>query len=243
MTKGASDDRLFKHSQLYAEGKLRPVFRGMLHGLGCLLVPLLLLRLLASAPSWCADNVLVWLPVLVFALGHVACWGTSYCYHRLSHSPATEVFLQKLDHSMVFVMIYSCWTPLAVFTLELERVWALQAVLLLGLVAGFVVVFVWRISKPVMHVGYGALAAYELGTITSRITSTEALFFAASAATHVLAACQFASRWPLTTHRVFSFHEIFHTLNVLAALLFFCLLQSIVARGGSAEFGQCHMVA
>src|SRR3546814_11549463 len=100
----------------------------MLHGIGCLLVPLVLLRLLTIAPAWCTHNMLIWVPVCVFGLGHVACWGTSYYYHRFSHSPSMEVFLQKLDHSMVFVMIYSCWTPLAVFTLELERVWRLQSV-------------------------------------------------------------------------------------------------------------------
>src|SRR3546814_2696623 len=87
----ACDGRLFEHGQLYAEGKSRPLFRGMLHGIGCLLVPLVLLRLLTVAPAWCTNNMLIWVPVCVFGLGHVACWGTSYYYHRFSDRKSTRL--------------------------------------------------------------------------------------------------------------------------------------------------------
>src|SRR5918999_4110140 len=67
----------------------------------------------------------------VYALTLAAMYGVSASYHRYPWSPGALKRMQRLDHSMIFLLIAGTYTPLSVLALEgglriaiLTAVWA-----------------------------------------------------------------------------------------------------------------------
>ena len=55
---------------------------------------------------------------LVYARGIVAMFGISAAYHRVHwHSPAAEMWMMRVDHSVIFVFIAASYTPFALLAM------------------------------------------------------------------------------------------------------------------------------
>ncbi len=233
------DNRLHKGRILYSEGKPRPLFRGVFHAIFACTVPIMLAFLIQALPDHCESNFIAYSPLVIFCSGHVACWGTSAIYHRINHTKEIEIFFQKLDHALIYIMIFSCWYPLAVYNLEYLRARNLIIVLILGVAVGFYCTFVLRLSRPYVHVLYGCLILLELSNIQKVMTEYERFLLQSSISIHVLSAIQFAVRRPFENHLVFSFHEVFHIMNIVGAILFACMIYLMALRGGSYNANVC----
>jgi len=62
-------------------------------------------------------------------------------------------------------------------------------------------------------------------TMSSRLTQEERMFMWGDTFLHVVSSIQFGLRKPYEDHKIFGFHEIFHTLNVI--ILLNCLFQEM----------------
>src|ERR1044072_2915211 len=50
----------------------------------------------------------------VFAASVTVCFGTSALYHRVTWAPATRLWIRRLDHAGVFLLIAGTYTPVCV---------------------------------------------------------------------------------------------------------------------------------
>jgi hemolysin III len=85
----------------------RPVWRGWLHTIA----------FFAAIPGTFvlvghADHPSAKVAALVYGLGLMAGFGTSAAYHRLAHTPRARRIMQRMDHSMIFVLIAGTCTPM-----------------------------------------------------------------------------------------------------------------------------------
>jgi len=93
-------------------GKWRPLWRGRLHGIAALVaIPAGTLLILAAQ---CAI-ARVATSIYVFSL--FALYSTSASYHLFTRTPHVQKIMQKLDHSMIFILIAGTYTPLCLLTL------------------------------------------------------------------------------------------------------------------------------
>jgi len=95
-----------------ADLECRPKLRGVLH--------------LIAAPVFALDGLVLTavarttgarLACAVYAASAAALFATSAAYHRVSWSPGLRPVMQRLDHSMIFVLIAGSYPPVAVLTL------------------------------------------------------------------------------------------------------------------------------
>lgn len=159
--------------------------------------------------------------VVVFGLGLLGLYTTSSLYHSVPWPRPWKVRMQRLDHSMIFVLIAASYTPIGVLILDGAWRWAAMVgawgIAAIGIghralssmerhVFSFsmMVVMGWM-SLPIMvplaeRAGGGAVGLMALGGVLY----TAGMLFKVTS-------------WPKLWPRVFSAHEVFHVLVITAS--------------------------
>src|SRR5215212_4295602 len=207
-----------------AEGvaEMKPRLRGWLH--------------LASAPvALAAGLVLVaWSPTAVTRLGsavYVACsvllFTVSAVYHRGRWSPRVSGLLRRLDHANIFLLIAGTYTPFSLLLLRgtdrivmLTVIWA-GAVLGVGFRMLWIDAPRWLCVPVYIAVGCAAVFAvpqFAAGSERLGVGLGVAVLalIAGGGMLYILGGAVYGFRSPDPWPRYFGFHEIFHSLTVLA---------------------------
>lgn len=157
----------------------------------------------------------------VWALTMTALFTVSATYHRGRWRPAVKAWLQRVDHSMIFVFIAGSYTPFCLLLLEGTKSWFVLAVSWGGALAGVAIRLTWHTAPRWLFVPmYIALGWVAVAVLPDLATSAPALanwLLLAGGILYTLGAVVFATRWPDPVPRVFGFHEVFHAMTIAAA--------------------------
>ena len=156
----------------------------------------------------------------VYAVSVCLLFGTSAAYHRGSWSPRARDVMERLDHSMIFVLIAGTYTPFALLLLEGASRWTVLGVVWGGAVAGIVARNLlelrsrWLFTGLYLALGWVAVAVMpallrEGGVVVMAMLLLGGLFYSTGAVVY-------ASKRPDPSPRWFGFHEVFHALTLLA---------------------------
>src|SRR6266545_4612930 len=91
----------------------KPLLRGRFHQVAFVAAIPAGVALVLSAP-----NLRSRVAAAIYALSLAGLYGTSTAYHRLPWSPRALVWMRRLDHSMIFVLIAGTYTPVALLVLH-----------------------------------------------------------------------------------------------------------------------------
>jgi hemolysin III len=207
---------LLEESLEYEQVEQKPTWRGWIHAgtfpIAAIAGVVLVLLADGAAAKWsCA----------VFALTSLLMFGTSAVYHRFDWSPRTKRTLKRLDHANIFLLIAGTYTPISVLALPVDR-----AVLLLTLVwagallgIGFRVFWIgaprWLYVPLYLLLGWAAVMYMPDFFIADPLMMWLVI---AGGLLYTVGAIIYALKKPNPVPGVFGFHEIFHTLTVLAFL-------------------------
>ena len=216
-----SDDVLRPHlppKSHWALGPLQHPVRALLHG-GSAVLALVLYTEVRRWPGLGPEPTFL---LALFALSQAAMFGMSALFHAFDWGPAWWSRLQRLDHAMIYLGIAGALTPLTCLVLEgpwrflaLGASWGIAG-------AGAVQRLSMRdlpeyVAVP-MQLFQGAIAAPIVWLFVTDIGGFEAALVGVAAASYALGAAAFLTGRPFLWPRVFSFHEVFHTLTVVGAL-------------------------
>ncbi|MGH3366595.1 MAG: PAQR family membrane homeostasis protein TrhA [Nocardioidaceae bacterium] len=156
----------------------------------------------------------------VFAVTALLLFGSSALFHRGRWSPGPHTLLRRLDHASIFLLIAGTYTPFALLLLETR-----EARLLLGLVwvsalAGIAFRVLW-IGAPrwmylPVYVAMGWAAVFWLGDFARSSTGAVLALLVIGGALYSLGGLVYGLRRPNPLPRWFGFHEVFHSLTVVA---------------------------
>lgn len=206
-------------------GHTAPRLRGWSHMAMALAWPVLAALLLARA-----DGATALAGALAFALGMQAMFTLSALTHLKRWDVWTTEALFRLDHTGIFLAIAGSITPFALLVLDgwlrvavLVGVWAIT----LGGI-GFAL---WPSRTPV---GFGNTIFITLGALTtpllpwawSRMGPVGVALLLGGGAVYIAGAVMLAHQWPDLRPRVFGYHEVWHGMVVLAALIHWVMVRS-----------------
>jgi hemolysin III len=197
-------------------GKMQNPVRGLLHGSAAVMSLVGLGFLVARANSSAAV-----VSAVMFSVGMVALFTTSSLYHSVNWRPKWKLRMQRLDHSMIFFLIATSYTPVALLVLDgfwtwlsLGVVWTLAVVGITDRLLGSMKSN-WFAFTLMMVLGW--LAAPFMGVIWSRAGLAAVVLFAAGGVLYSVGMVFNVTRWPRMWPRVFSAHELFHVMVVAAS--------------------------
>jgi hemolysin III len=154
----------------------------------------------------------------VYGSAAVLLYLASGSYHVFTHSPRAMRVMQRVDHSMIYVLIAGTFTPFGLLVLEGGWRWAGLAVMWSGALLGVVLTITAydRYKKLVaaLYIVLGWAGLMLLPPLADRPVLFALVVL--GGALYTTGAVLFALRWPVLSPRWFGYHEVWHALCVAA---------------------------
>jgi hemolysin III len=205
-------------------GRMQHPVRGLLHGSAAALAVVGLVVLLARAEP----TVRHWVGAVVFGCALIAMFSISSLYHSVPWSDVWKARMQRVDHSLIFVLVAGTFTPIALIALD-GWVRVVSLVLIWGTAVTGVVLklSLRRVRTPLsvaLQLGMGWAALIMLPIIWTRLGPPAVLLIFLGGLAYTVGSVFYATRWPKLFPRVFSYHEIFHILVIAGAAFHYAVI-------------------
>jgi hemolysin III len=206
--------------------KGKPAWRGVLHhwaaffalGAGAVLVAI-------------APNGRAMVAAGVYALSLVLLFGVSATYHRVNWSDGARAWMRRADHASIFILIAGTYTPIALLALEdtmgrrlFFAIWAAAA-------AGVLISLFWiRAPKALIAtiaVAMGWMIVPYAGEVR-RLLGPHMWLIVAGGIAYTVGAVVYAIKRPNPSPARFGYHEVFHALTIVGAVLHFVAVIHVV---------------
>lgn len=206
---------------------LKPRWRGVLHQYA-FFVAVGACAMLVVAADGSKERV----AAAVYAFGLAGLLGTSALYHRVNWTSIRKrMWMRRLDHSMIFVLIAATATPVCLLAIDDP----LRTILLLvawgGTLAGVLLNLLWPTApkwlSSAIYLAIGWSGAIAIPALAGYQWTALGLL-AAGGVLYTAGAIVYALGRPNPAPKVFGYHEIFHAFVVAAAALHFAAVSLVV---------------
>ncbi len=196
---------------------IREPVNGITHGIGAILALVGLILLVYEAASHNSLSHIV--AFSIFGASMVLLYTSSSLYHSLPVKEKTLLWLQKLDHSMIYVLIAGSYTPVCLIALEgswkwiiLITVWSLA---LLGIIKKMVYMKTPSWTSTLLYLGMSWMAVIMFPTLAEKLPMAFLGWIIAGGLAYSFGAIIYGMEKPNPIPEWFGHHEIWH-LFVLA---------------------------
>jgi len=211
----------------HPSGDWRPRWRGRIHAIA----------LLCTVPAGAVLAVLTpggiaRVAVLVYVASLMALYSTSASYHLFTRTYRAQRTMQQVDHAMVYVLIAGTYTPVCLLGLPSPLRWIFLAAIWGMAAVGMGLKVAWRARRTAaalyMVIGWAVVAV--LPWAQSRTGWASLTLYALGGVIYTVGAVLFYLKRPRLKPLVFGYHEVWHVLTVVAAVLQFVALGMLVSR-------------
>jgi hemolysin III len=205
----------------------KPRYRGTSHFYALFVAMIAAVALVATAPAGLAT-----FGATVYAVTLVGMFGASALYHRGTWQPAMAKRLLQLDHTAIFLLIAGTYTPIALIAMDgteraatLTAVWAIAAA---GIVFEWMPVPAPRGYVTTVYLCLGWIGIFSFVPLYDATGWAGVLLVAGGGLCYTVGAIMHAARKPDPWPETFGYHEIFHVLVIVAALMHYCAIAFLV---------------
>ncbi|NYG56763.1 PAQR family membrane homeostasis protein TrhA [Nocardioides perillae] len=202
--------------------EVKPHLRGWLHLATAPLTLVAGIVLIALSPTTTTR-----IGSTVFIASALVLFTVSAVYHRGTWSPRTWAVLRRLDHSNIFLLIAGSYTPFTLIFLEGRDEVLLLSIVWTGAVLGVLFRVFWadapRWLYTPIYIALGWAAVFfvpafagGVDTVGLGIGIASLVLVAAGGVLYTLGGVVYGLKRPDPSPRWFGFHEVFHTLTILA---------------------------
>ena len=208
---------------------VKPLLRGVLHqiafvasvGVGAVLVA-------------ASDGPRRQLTAAVFAGSVAACFGASALYHRVTWTPRVRLWMRRVDHAGVYLLIAGTYTPVGFLVLDGTWRVVVLGTVYAGAAAAVVLKFAW-VDAPkwlaaVLGIALGWVAVVALPELARQLEPAAVALLVAGGIAYTAGAIVYARRRPNPLPRTFGYHELFHALTIVAVACQYVALAFYVIR-------------
>ena len=195
--------------------EVKPRLRGWLHAVTSPLTLVAGIVLIALSP-----NTATRVGSAVFMTSAVLLFTVSAIYHRGTWSPRAWSFLRRFDHANIFLLIAGSYTPFALLMLEgTDRV-VLLSVAWGGALGGVLFRIFWtgapRWLYVPIYIGMGWAAVFYVEEFARTASVAVLALIVAGGLLYSIGGVVYGLKRPDPSPAWFGFHEVFHTLTILA---------------------------
>lgn len=214
-------------------GRMQNPIRGLLHGAAA--IGALIGTIYLVGQTWGDAAALI--GSLVFGFALLVMYTVSTLYHSVPWRAVWKRRLQRIDHSMIYLVVAGTFTPIAIAGLEGAAVWWC-----LGLVWGIATVGITlKLVLPGVSTGLSVTLQLIMGwtvilwipQIWSSLGARAIVFIAVGGLFYTAGSVIFVTKRPTLFPRTFSYHELFHLFVVLASGFHFLAIALYAVRAAT----------
>ena len=205
----------------------RPLLRGTLHLAMAIAAPFLLVLLLVIA-----DSPREYVGGAIYASTLMALYVTSASYHMAPWPATWRGIMQRLDHSMIFMLIAGTYTPFCLLVVGdawgislLSVVWSLAGL-------GMLLKIAWpnapRWLSVALYLGLGWVGVVAAVPLVSNLGVWGSITVLFGGLLYSVGSIAYALRRPNPFPAVFGYHEVFHTFVIAGSITHFALIAAYV---------------
>ena len=208
----------------------KPLLRGSFHKWGFFFsIPLFFIALWIALQQ--TGPHVVWVSV-IYSTSLCALLGTSALYHRIDWSDENRLWMRRLDRTMIFVLIAGTYTPLGVLVYEgiwnTRILWTLWILVVLGFFMNMVWVQAPKWIRSVLYIAAGWLSIFSFPQIFSKAHSICGALLLGGGIVYTIGAVFYAAKRPNPIPGVLGYHELFHIMVLIAALMHYVAIVGFV---------------
>lgn len=219
---GAVDSAL--HDDPYGH---RPTWRGWLHFGAFLAVMPAGIYLLTVADSAAAR-----VAVAIYWASLAGLFATSASYHRLARSHRSVLWFRRADHSMIYVLIAGTYTPICL--IALPAIWGIPLLVvawvtaLAGIIMKMVRLGVGESGGSWLYIVMGWMAVIILPVLVTSLNAVQLILLGAGGVLYTVGAVVLGRRRPDPVPDRFGYHEVWHSMTILAGGCHFALVATLI---------------
>ena len=191
---------------------IREPINTLTHGMGAILAVIGLAILIYEAIQGGSISHLI--AFSIFGLSMILLYTASSLYHALHVKKKTLELLQKLDHSMIYVLIAGTYTPICLLVLEGGWKWGFFATIWSLAIIGIIKKFLWmnapRWLSTLFYLGMGWLAVIIFPTLMEKLPLAFLVWIGIGGLAYTLGAVIYGIKKPNPIPNWFGHHEIWH---------------------------------
>lgn len=195
--------------------------RGFLHGTAAVAALAGTIYLVDRA----GGNTGILIGSLIFGLALLVMYTTSSLYHSVPWRPDWKRRLQRLDHSMIYLVVAGTFTPIAVAGLRGTDVWwclgLVWSIAVVGIVLKLVLPGVSTGLSVTLQLGMGGTVIFWIPQIWNSLGLGAIALIVIGGIFYIVGTVIFMTKRPRLFPRTFSHHELFHVFVVLASISHF----------------------
>ncbi|MGD9704465.1 MAG: hemolysin III family protein [Acidimicrobiia bacterium] len=205
----------------------RPSWRGWLHATAfAVAIPAGVLLILAASGAAARTAA------SIYVAGVLLGFGTSAAYHRLARSEGARRVMQRMDHSMIFVLIAATYTPICL--LGLPSAWGIPVLVAVWTAAAGGVVIKLTAFERMPRLGYamypilGWAAVIAMPVMVTHLTVAQLALVVGGGLMYTLGLPVLITRRPNPWPKTFGYHEVWHAFTVVAGVCHFAAIGLLV---------------
>jgi hemolysin III len=195
--------------------EVKPKLRGWLHAATAPLTLAAGVVLIALSP-----NAATRLGSSIFAASALVLFTVSAIYHRGTWSPRVWAFLRRFDHANIFLLIAGSYTPFTLLLLHGQDRVTLLTIVWVGAALGVLFRIFWtdapRCLYVPIYIALGWAAIFYFGEFVRNGGTAVLVLMAVGGGLYTIGGLVYGLKRPNPSPSWFGFHEVFHTLTILA---------------------------
>jgi hemolysin III len=179
-----------------------------------------------------SNNSSEYIATSIYSCAVMMMFGFSALYHKFNWNKVKKRQFRKLDHIGIFLMIAGTFTPFCLLVLPwssgfilLILIWAIA---LFGI---FQVLFIPDLNRMVrasIYIGMGLIALPYMSEMFKVFSTANSVLIIIGSFLYIIGAVGYGLKIPKLSPRFFGYHEVFHSLVSIAAILHFIVIYSII---------------
>ena len=204
--------------------KLREPINSITHLSGAVFSFIALFAMLAKAFVTNASNISM-ASVTIFGISLILLYTVSGTYHGIISSDKIINFLQKLDHSMIFILIAGSYAPFCLIALGGTLGRNMFLVMISIAIAGIVFKLCWfsapRWLQTALYIAMGWSAIFVIKPLSAALPPISIFLLVLGGVFYTIGGVIYATKSQKFKIGNFGFHEIFHVFILLGSLTHF----------------------
>jgi hemolysin III len=212
---------LAEHVVQGAAALTKPRARGWIHLVSAVVAAIAGASLIGV--SWPLAGLKAGLATFIYTAAVVGMFTVSATYHRVHWKTAeARIWMKRLDHSMIFVLIAGTYTPFALLAMPQKQGTVVLYIVWGGALAGVLLKMCWPtaprwVGVP-LYLILGWVAAFYIAVILHHAGVAAMVLLAVGGALYSIGGILYALRWPDPWPSTFGYHEFFHACTAVAAI-------------------------